>query len=357
MGVNTLYDLLTPRPSFPFDGFFNCRKAREMKHLIMLLAMFGMFITTARADDENVVTSKKYVDDEMAKLQPQFANLGNDKLMLYSDTTDGVVTSRDIVTTLGTSTTADSIPTRGAINTALNTKQNIVNGNAGWVMENTGLAPGSVKQKPIYSTTNNYTTALVEAETLNTIVTNAVNSELTKLPGIGWQINTSVTLPTLRTKTNITLDASTDGTTYCFRSLNSTNNKDGCSTATMATLGTKGNKSGLLGAVMPYGDIVGKSVCSATAGTQYTAATDAQESTLTTEFNNQTGVGTSALSDSQRYCWCKMESVNGEPAVSRWVFYYSYSSASDCADYCAYHCGNSVQFGADFRSGVFGAVQ
>ena len=328
-----------------------------MKHLIAFVAMFGTFITFAHADDENVITSKKYVDDEMAKLQPQFANLGNDKLMVYSDTTDGEVTSRDIVTTLGDSTTASTIPTIGAINTALNTKQNIVNGNAGWVMENTGLASGSVKQKPIYSTTNNYTTALVEAETLNTIVTNAVNSELTKLPGIGWQINTSVTLPTLRTKTNITLDASTNGTEYCYRALKDIANRDGCGTATMATLGASENKSGLWGAVMPYGDIVGKSVCSATSGASNTAATDAQESTLTTEFNNQTGVGTGALSDGQLNCWCKMESVNGEPAVSRWVFRNPRSSASGCAVNCALSCGSGVQRYSDFRSGLFNSVQ
>ena len=38
------------------------------------------------------------------------------------------------------------------------------------------------------------------------------------------------------------------------------------------------------------------------------------------------------------------------------VFYYSYSSASDCAVYCAYACGNRVRYYSIFRSGVFGSV-
>ena len=303
-----------------------------------------------------VPTSKSYTDAQLNGRQPQFANLGNDKLMLYSDTTNGAVTSRDIVTTLGDSTTADSIPTMGAISTALATKQNTVNGTAGWVMENTGWASGSVKQKPIYSTTNNYTTALVEAEDLNQIVIDAVNSELTEVAE-GWQINTSVTLPTLRSKTNITLNASTDGTAYCYRSLGGVRDQNLCGTATMATLGASGNKSGLWGAVMPYGDIVGKSVCSATSGTSNTAATDAQESSLTTEFNNQTGVGAGALGTSQKYCWCKMDSVAGEPAVSRWVFYDLLSSASNCASHCADYCGARVKGYFDFRSPMFNSVQ
>lgn len=141
-------------------------------------------------------TSKKYVDDELAKKQPKFSGLGNNKLMLYSNATNGATLSRDIVTTLGDSTSATTVPTRGAINTGLNTKQNKVNGTAGWVMENTGTS-GSLTERPVYSTTDNYKNALVEAEDLNQMVIDAVNSELTQVAD-GWQINDSVTLPVLR---------------------------------------------------------------------------------------------------------------------------------------------------------------
>jgi len=303
-----------------------------------------------------VPTSKSYTDAQLNGRQPQFANLGNDKLMLYSDTTNGAVGGRDIVTTLGNSTTADSVPTRGAINTALATKQNTLNGTAGWVVENTGTA-GSVKAKPVYSTTDNYKTALVEADDLNQIVIDAVNSELTAVEGVGWQINTvgNLTLPTLR---RLMPDASINGSNYCVRKLRGSKDTDStCSAATLSTLGASGNKSGLWGTVFSYGDIVGKSVCSATEGTSNTAATDAQESGLTTEFNNQTGVGESALSNTQMHCWCKMESIAGEPAVSRWVFRGSDSSASVCAGNCAYECGAGVRYYSDFRSGLFNSVQ
>lgn len=322
-----------------------------MKHLIVLLVMFGTFTTAVHADNENVITSKKYVDDEMAKLQPQFSGLGNDKLMLYSDTTNGEVTSRDIVTTLGTSTTADSIPTRGAIVAGLNTKQDILNGPSGYVVANTGIS-GVVTPKPIYSTTDNYATALVTASDLNQIVTTAVNSELTKLPGIGWQINTSVILPTL----HIYLDANIDGTSVCLRNLSGSYSTNGmCDATTLSTLGASNNKSGLWGTVMPYGDIVGKSVCGATSGTANTAATDTQENSLTTEFNNQTGSGT--LSSLQIKCWCKMEAVAGEPLTSSWVFLYTNNDSALCASSCAYNCAYAIMTIVGFRRTVFNALQ
>ena len=159
-----------------------------MKKLFVII--LALFVGFAYAANETVVTSKKFVDAALAQKQPKFDGLGNDKLMLYSNTTDGVVASRDIVTTLGSSTSDTSVPTVGAINAGLNTKQDTLNGDAGWVAENTGIA-GAVVQKPVYSATNNYSNALVEVETLNNAVINAVNSELTVVPGVGWTINTA----------------------------------------------------------------------------------------------------------------------------------------------------------------------
>ena len=49
------------------------------------------------------------------------------------------------------------------------------------------------------------------------------------------------------------------------------------------------------------------------------------------------------------YCWCKMVS----PAVSSWVFFSDYGSASDCAYYCAYFCADRAAYSAAFRSGLF----
>ena len=299
------------------------------------------FTFAAVYGDDLSPTSKKYVDAEMAKLQPKFAGLGNNKLMTYSSTTNGAVGSRDIVTELGTSTTANTIPTIGAINTGVNTKQDTLNGTDGFVVANTG-ASGIVMQKPVYSTTDNYKNALVEAGDLNQIIVDAVNSELIPVEGIGWQINTAenLTLPTLRWF----LDPHVVGTSSCHRPLDGKNNIDGtCSTATLATLGASGNKSCLWGVVYPYGEVIGKSVCSATAGTKYEAATDAQESTLTTEFNTQSGVGASALSSSQKHCWCKIDKFNGESVGSSWVFFDTYTGGNGtCANTCVGVCADRL---------------
>ena len=86
--------------------------------------------------------------------------------------------------------------------------------------------------------------------------------------------------------------------------------------------------------IFPYGNVSGVAVCNDTGGSYAVASNSEQYETG--------GVK----------CWCKMT----HPAVSRWVFYYSYSSASGCADYCANICGHAVRDASDFRSGVFGSV-
>ena len=52
--------------------------------------------------------------------------------------------------------------------------------------------------------------------------------------------------------------------------------------------------------------------------------------------------------------WVSFVFANG--IETRWVFFYSYSSASFCADDCADACGYYVRAYSDFRSGVFGSV-
>lgn len=86
--------------------------------------------------------------------------------------------------------------------------------------------------------------------------------------------------------------------------------------------------------VFPYGNVSGVAVCNDTGGS-YAVASNAEQ--------YETG-GVK--------CWCKMT----HPAVSRWVFYGSGSSSSDCAVRCAYFCGTRVRADSGFRSGVFGAV-
>ena len=56
----------------------------------------------------------------------------------------------------------------------------------------------------------------------------------------------------------------------------------------------------------------------------------------------------SSTSDDNKNCWCKMVS----PAVSSWVFSYSFSSAGDCSR-CAVSCWANARSYAAFRSGLF----
>ena len=87
--------------------------------------------------------------------------------------------------------------------------------------------------------------------------------------------------------------------------------------------------------VFPYGNVSGVAVCNDTNGTSNVASNAEQYDTG--------GVK----------CWCKMT----HPAVSRWVFNYSYSAAPDCAGECARRCATLGRFYSDFRSGVFGSVE
>ena len=87
-------------------------------------------------------------------------------------------------------------------------------------------------------------------------------------------------------------------------------------------------------AIFPYGNVSGVAVCNDIGGTYGVSSNNEQYET------------------GGKNCWCKMT----HPAVSRWVFRDSYSSASFCAVYCARDCGNHVRGDSGFRSGVFGSV-
>ena len=340
---------------------------KRVKIAAYFVVLFLLLPCVVRADEtyENIPTSRAYVDDEISKLQPQFDGLGENKLMTYG-TTDGAVGSRDIVTELGTSTTATTVPTVGAINGGFNTKQYKLNGNAGWVATNTGIN-GLVGQKPIYDATNNYNTALVDAQTLNNAVINAVNSELIQVDETGtasstgtlWKLNDAANLTLLNTREALdvsSLNTATNGTSRCFRGVSGKYNENGtCSATTLSRLGSSGNKSGLWGTVFPYGDIVGKSVCSSQSGTYPNVATAEQNTALNTEFITQTGNGN--IADDQIYCWCKMDSLNGDDvAASSWVYLLAPGDSAFCAYNCPNNCAAGVQVYAAFRGAVFGSV-
>lgn len=84
--------------------------------------------------------------------------------------------------------------------------------------------------------------------------------------------------------------------------------------------------------------ISGIGICSANAGSS--------EGATATELEISTTI------DDNLNCWCKMTS----PAVSRWVFYDSLSSARSCARNCADLCAARVQTLAAFRRAMFGSL-
>jgi len=53
------------------------------------------------------------------------------------------------------------------------------------------------------------------------------------------------------------------------------------------------------------------------------------------------------------HCWCKMT----HPAASLWVFRITTTSASECANVCANHCGYRTHLGGTMRSGMFESIR
>ena len=168
----------------------------NIRHTFMTIA--AVLLTSAVFADSSSVTSKKYVDDFMAGYQNKIPGSGADKLMIYDDT-DGI-SAKQIVSSLGDDTGATNIPDVGAVKDALNGKQDKFNGTAGYVMTGMGTnRPGEVGERAIYGTAV-YSNSLVTAETVNTGVTNAVNSSLIRVDANGnpsdtgtlWEINTDL---------------------------------------------------------------------------------------------------------------------------------------------------------------------
>ena len=339
-----------------------------------LVGLIGMINGAYATGESTATTSQKYVDDALSGKQAILTAKTNDTIVTYPRT-NGPAIVHEIKEEMGTSTSDTGIPTAETLESAIGEKigvfVNLPNNN---VVTYTGNGY-SVTTTPIYdNSANTYGNGLVRASTLNSAVATAARAKFTQVNANGvadsngglWQINTVA--PTLTvTKT---LDPLVNGTDYCYRGLNGTNNRanGNCSAATQTALGASGSKTGKWGVVFPYGEVVGRSVCSNVKPTnayygdgEYDynrgyITSSAETTTLNGQFTVQSGTGTPA--EGYKYCYCKMDSVDGTDvsAVSRWVFNYSSSSASGCAANCAYHCGYYVQYRSDFRSGVFGSV-
>ncbi|MDR2413166.1 MAG: hypothetical protein LBD50_03060 [Rickettsiales bacterium] len=57
-----------------------------------------------------------------------------------------------------------------------------------------------------------------------------------------------------------------------------------------------------------------------------------------------------------QYCWCKMYGTDLGSVSGSWVFNSTYSTASDCAYYCARNCASYAKDNSGFRSALFSGV-
>ena len=298
-------------------------------------------------------TSKKYTDAQLATRQPTIAGNGANKLMLFSDTTDGEILNRDIVTTLGTpdsttglysNTDADSAATRGAINKGLNRKQDIINGEPTQATTYTGTA-GTLGSKPIYSSTSKAQNALIQADTLNTGIINAVNSELTQIDENGnpsstgtlWRINDAASILDLGLAPLANL---TSGATGCAKYLSGDPDYifgTGCLTP-LSSIGS-------WGAVFTYNgsrvQVNGISTCSAVSGTGLTSSPD--QAAVQADYESNMALAPTP-SPAGKYLYCKTPG-----ASTGWVFSRVFSSASECASQGASLCLRAPMIAAMFQ--------
>lgn len=328
--------------------------------LALQTAVFNAYVSSSK-----MVTTQTYVDNVLSGKQTRITQTGTNKLMTFGNGTGATPGSRDIVSTLGTSTSATTVPTVGPIVTAVNNKQDAVNGTANYVMTGTGTS-GTVGEKPVYSATTNYTNALVTAQTINTAAMEAANGELTCIDNdcLLWQIRTT-TPSGLSIRIDFNPDTSISGTSVCWRNLSNEGNYanyDGtCSASTLSYIGASGSKSGKWGTVFSYGDVSGISVCSSTTKNSVgtIVATDAQAAVLDSEYLAQTGIGLGDTELNTNYhCWCKMEN----PGTSKWIYVrtvnYGGSVGARCSDICVNDCARDVRDNSsgNFRTTMYGTI-
>ena len=154
------------------------------------------------AEDRKTVTSKKYVDDQIATKQAILNANGTDlrdNVVMYTNQA-GTVTSKPISSTLTGNNIDSNLPTVGAVNTGLATKQNEIGAGtaAGNVVTYTGNA-GTVGENAVYNSSATYNqNALIEANHANSAIRTGLNEHLTCAPNgtdpaTGncwlWQIN------------------------------------------------------------------------------------------------------------------------------------------------------------------------
>ena len=173
------------------DGWIPAFAGMTGKICGMMLAVLMVFVIgnayATDSTDRKTVTSKKYVDDQIATKQPILNASGTDlrnNVVMYTNQA-GEVTSKPISTTLSGTGIDNNLPTVGAVNTGLAAKQNEIGAGtaSGNVVTYTG-SPGTVGEKPVYNSNATYNSnALIEANHANSAIRKGLNDHLSCVDG------------------------------------------------------------------------------------------------------------------------------------------------------------------------------
>ena len=321
-------------------------------HLALRVAVFNAYAPAGGSGSGgNAVTTQTYVDNLLSGKQARITTTGTNKLMTFGNGAGATPGSRDIVSTLGTSTTATTVPEVGTIVAGINSKQDTVNGIAGRVMAGTGTA-GLLDDKLIYTAPLGFTSSLVTAQTVNSIAADAANNELTcatyATPGntssecLLWQINTD-------SATKVKVLEPKEGTGYCYKSPNGTQSLTAC------TVENKGE----WGAVFPDYTVYGIAMCSSHAipknGNAYIKGyvpNVQYQQFIQDEYDTWVANGRPD-SFNGAYCYCKITTPSG----SRWVgFHYGTPQLRACLNGCSLYCGNSLRLNESSESAFINAL-
>ena len=133
----------------------------------------------ANDPDMQTVTSKRYVINELDKLQDKIPGTSGTKAVTLTGTRGGIEPT-EVKESLGSSNSDPALPDVGAVNTGLSTKQNEIPAvNTNTVVTYTGTA-GQIGQKGIYQDTGAYAAQsdnLIDAATFNEALRTGLNNE------------------------------------------------------------------------------------------------------------------------------------------------------------------------------------
>ncbi|MBQ6736212.1 MAG: hypothetical protein IJQ90_01865 [Alphaproteobacteria bacterium] len=157
-----------------------------MRVSILTLGAIASVLSLNAYATSSTVTSRDYVDNVVATKQAKIPAQSGDYVVMYPNDEngedDGEIGMRAIITDVSNYDEGDELVTVGAINSALQDRQDIISaGTSGNLVTYTGTA-GSVGSASVYNGSNSYsgqTTSLVQAQHVNAAAANAFNAHIT----------------------------------------------------------------------------------------------------------------------------------------------------------------------------------